>query len=94
MKQVLIIIGTHFLTVGDINGWNMLPREMAPTLSLRASLKNEFFSYRDTSVEQIELFPCPGNLSDHAWLLHSICTTTTSKNTSQRPQHLASSVNM
>lgn len=31
MKQILIINGTHFLTVEDINGWNVLLREMAPT---------------------------------------------------------------
>lgn len=40
MKQVLIINGTHFLTVGDINGWNMLPREMAPTLPPKGFTKD------------------------------------------------------
>lgn len=42
MKQNLIINGTHFLTMADINGWNM-PREMAPTVSPKGSTKEWIF---------------------------------------------------
>lgn len=39
MKKILIINGTHFLTEEDINGGNMLPREIAPTVSPKGFTK-------------------------------------------------------
>lgn len=44
MKQILIINGTHFLTVEDINVWNMLPREMPPTVSPKSFTKEWILS--------------------------------------------------
>lgn len=56
MKQILIINGTHFLTVEDINVWNMLPREMPPTVSPKSFTKEwilflqRYISWTDTII--------------------------------------------